>query len=287
MLECGERLRRWTTKRLNTCIPSIFPLTKSATPRNPPEERRRQLAVALLRWEAKSKIDTPPFLSGRRSSGWRRWLCSDSWYRASADRCWSSWNWSSCGESGSESSSAAEVSGFSMARKRNEQETNWWVKWQRSSRHHACATKMFPPKPLPQRVSFWMRTMTCWAVPWRIDKGPIAKKKCTKRAWKLPESTGIIATSKLQPINKLEKLLNAIQLKIAFKTPYYRKRGGASYFVREVRSVRKRETERDRRKWRHLSSAEISDEFCTFPCQNFAPWYWRRVLHFSSPKICT
>ena len=34
---------------LHTCIPSIFPWTKSATPRNPPEERRRQLAVALLR----------------------------------------------------------------------------------------------------------------------------------------------------------------------------------------------------------------------------------------------
>ena len=29
---------------LHTCIPSIFP-----TPRNPPEERRRQLAFALLR----------------------------------------------------------------------------------------------------------------------------------------------------------------------------------------------------------------------------------------------
>ena len=34
---------------LHTCIPSIFPWTKSATPRNPPEERRRQVAVALLR----------------------------------------------------------------------------------------------------------------------------------------------------------------------------------------------------------------------------------------------
>ena len=27
--------------------------------------------------------------------------------------------------------------------------------------------------------------------------------------------------------------------------------------------------------------------FCTFPCQKFAPKYWRRVLHFSLPKICT
>ena len=47
--------------------------------------------------------------------------------------------------------------------------------------------------------------------------------------------------------------------------------------MREVRSVRERDTERERergerewvrRKWRHLSSAEFGDEFCTFPCQN-------------------
>ena len=38
--------------------------------------------------------------------------------------------------------------------------------------------------------------------------------------------------------------------------------------MREVRSVRERDTERVRRKWRHLSSAEISEEVCTFPCQN-------------------
>ena len=55
---------------------------------------------------------------------------------------------------------------------------------------------------------------------------------------------------------------------------YYRKRGSASYIVREVREVRERDTERERerererRKWRHLSSAEMGDEFCTFPCQN-------------------
>ena len=29
-----------------------------------------------------------------------------------------------------------------------------------------------------------------------------------------------------------------------------------------------RERERERRKWRHVSSAELGDEFCTFPCQN-------------------
>ena len=68
---------------------------------------------------------------------------------------------------------------------------------------------------------------------------------------------------------------------------YYRKRGSASYIVREVLSVREREREiqreRERRKWRHHFRA-IGDEFtlslaknshnwrwaCTFPCQKFA-----------------
>ena len=52
--------------------------------------------------------------------------------------------------------------------------------------------------------------------------------------------------------------------------------------VRCVRWERERyrERERERRKWRHLSSAEIGDEFCTFPCQKIAPWYWRRILQF-------
>ena len=75
---------------------------------------------------------------------------------------------------------------------------------------------------------------------------------------------------------------------------YYRKRGSASYIVREVLSVREsererdtdreRERERERRKWRHHCHAKIGDEFTlslaknshnwrwayTFPCQNFA-----------------
>ena len=48
---------------------------------------------------------------------------------------------------------------------------------------------------------------------------------------------------------------------------YNRKRGSASYIVREVRSVRERERERyrerkrDRRKWRHHCRAKIGDEF--------------------------
>ena len=78
---------------LHTCIPSIFPWTKSATPRNLPEERRRQLAVALLdntgtgeKLRARSGSTRLPFFPGRRSSGWRRWLWSE-WYRPSGDRC--------------------------------------------------------------------------------------------------------------------------------------------------------------------------------------------------------
>ena len=49
------------------------------------------------------------------------------------------------------------------------------------------------------------------------------------------------------------------------KNFYYRKRGSASYIVREVLLVRERERyrerERDRRKWRHHCRAKIGDEF--------------------------
>ena len=75
---------------------------------------------------------------------------------------------------------------------------------------------------------------------------------------------------------------------------YYRKRGSASYIVREVHSVRERDTEREREREKdgsdvtivalklamsfalllaknvHLS---IGDEFCAFPCQKFAPQF--------------
>ena len=73
---------------------------------------------------------------------------------------------------------------------------------------------------------------------------------------------------------------------IKFFCLYYRKRGSASYIVREVLSVRERERERyrDTRKWRHHCRAKIGDEFTlslaknshkwrriyTFPCQKFA-----------------
>ena len=68
-------------------------------------------------------------------------------------------------------------------------------------------------------------------------------------------------------------------LKFDFKAvTNYRKRGSASYIVREVHSVRERERdtererERERRKWRHHCRAKIN---------------WRWVLHFSLPKMCT
>ena len=93
-----------------------------------------------------------------------------------------------------------------------------------------------------------------------------------------------------QPELMLEK--NYCKMNIVTKF-YYRKRGSASYIVREVLSVRERERERERdterererRKWRHQFRA-IGDEFTlslaknshnwrwayTFPCQKFAPF---------------
>ena len=69
---------------------------------------------------------------------------------------------------------------------------------------------------------------------------------------------------------------------------YYRKRGSASYIVREVLSVREREREiqreRERRKWRHHCRAKIGDQH-TFTCQKFAQM--AMSLHFPLPKIRT
>ena len=53
---------------------------------------------------------------------------------------------------------------------------------------------------------------------------------------------------------------------------YYRKRGSASYIVREVREVKERERERERK-------TEVTSPFSRSN--------WRWVLHFSLPKICT
>ena len=57
---------------------------------------------------------------------------------------------------------------------------------------------------------------------------------------------------------------------------YYRKRGSASYIVREVHLVREREIqrERERRKWRHHCRAKIGDEFLDFSL----PKMWTLVL---------
>ena len=58
----------------------------------------------------------------------------------------------------------------------------------------------------------------------------------------------------------------------------YRKRGSASYIVREVLSVRERERERDtdreRRKWRRHCRAKIGDEFTLSLAKNSHNWWW-------------
>ena len=73
---------------------------------------------------------------------------------------------------------------------------------------------------------------------------------------------------------------------------YYRKRGSASYIVREVLSVRERDTdrerERQRRKWRHHCRAKIGDEFTLSLAKN-SQWglftKWRRSG--SAGHLCT
>ena len=173
MLECVERLQRWTTKRLHTCIPSIFPWTKSATPRIPPEKRRRQLAVAFLRWEAKRKIDTawrlPSFQVVDRQDG--------------ADGCAvSNTGPVETAANQVETDPAVESQGGGWAQLQRSADFPWLGKetnrkgtgeWNGKDLPTMC-DKNVPAKTLAtQRVSFWMRAMTCWAVPWRIDKGPI------------------------------------------------------------------------------------------------------------------
>ena len=66
------------------------------------------------------------------------------------------------------------------------------------------------------------------------------------------------------------------------------------YIVREMRSVRERDTERqrqrERRKWLHLSRAEIGNEFFTFPCQtamNFAPFLAKNFHLSIGEEFCT
>ena len=64
--------------------------------------------------------------------------------------------------------------------KESEQETNWRVKWQRSYRHvRQKCSRQNPCHParfvLNARDDVLSGPMTCWAVPWRIDKGPIPR----------------------------------------------------------------------------------------------------------------
>ena len=64
---------------------------------------------------------------------------------------------------------------------------------------------------------------------------------------------------------------------------HYRKRGSASYIVREVLSVRERERYRERRKWRHHCRAKIGDEFTPTLAKNSHKW--RRVYTFPCQKF--
>ena len=72
---------------------------------------------------------------------------------------------------------------------------------------------------------------------------------------------------------------------------YYRKRGSASYIVREVLSVREREREREREIQREGDGSDVTIFALKlamnlhFPCQKFAPLAMR--LHFPLPKIRT
>ena len=74
---------------------------------------------------------------------------------------------------------------------------------------------------------------------------------------------------------------------VKYLSIYYRKRGSASYIVREVHSVRERERERyrERRKWRHHCRAKIGNEFARSLCQKFAQL--AMSLHFPLPKTRT
>ena len=70
---------------------------------------------------------------------------------------------------------------------------------------------------------------------------------------------------------------------------YYRKRGSASYIVREVLSVRERDTEREiereRRKWRHHCRAKIGDEFTLSLAKNSHNWQWAYTFNFPCQKF--
>ena len=72
---------------------------------------------------------------------------------------------------------------------------------------------------------------------------------------------------------------------VKFFVQYYRKRGSASYIVREVLSVRERERERERDGSDVTIVALKLAMNLHFPCQKFAQL--AMSLHFPLPKICT
>ena len=142
-----------------------------------PEERRRQLAVALLRNtgekpRARSASTRLPFFPGRRSSGWRRWLCSE-WYRPSGDRCRPPKKWKliqvwrvrvgvklSCrGRRIFHGSEKKKKTGNELESENTEM----------AKIFPPCATKMFPPKPLPPSAFRFVRAR------WRTRKCPIRR----------------------------------------------------------------------------------------------------------------
>ena len=119
--------------------------------------------------------------------------------------------------------------------------------------------------------------------------GPLRRPIDYDQKWSVQEKSKNPCTSRPQQMSRDAGLAFSA---VWQQDLYYRKRGSASYVVREVRSVcvcvcvcereRERERYRDRRKWRHLSSAEIGEEFCTFPCQKFAPWFLPSQIALSS-----
>ena len=76
--------------------------------------------------------------------------------------------------------------------------------------------------------------------------------------------------------------------------------------MREIQREREKERERERERERDESDVtlvalklamnfapflaktlQLAMKFCTFRCQKCPPYYWRRVLHVSLPKMCT
>ena len=97
----------------------------------------------------------------------------------------------------------------------------------------------------------------------------------------------IFANLKLFLVRKCNFLVNLglLSTKVSVKEPFaitnYRKRGSASYIVREVLSVRERD--RERRKWRHHCRAKIGDEFALSLAKNLHNWRW--AYTFPCPKF--